>query len=175
MIQNKTLSILTIINILFINIFASKDNLLSSNLSRIANNSVRDYLLFLLICFLFGVNEYLILKRYNLKKLYILGFLSLLIGAVTPYNYLNTRALSSDIHLIFGFVSIIFILIVELSLIIYIRNINIILSNILLYGLAIVALITLYFYGAYGFMNGLNELIYLDYILLSQLVINNVI
>lgn len=173
--KKKLINILTIINFIVLILFAIKDNLLSSNLSRIANMTLLNYIEFIIVSLLFGYDMFLMLKRLNQNRLAYIGFISLLIGGIVPYNYLNTLAFSSNLHLISGLLSIIIIFIIELLFINHLGVINNKYKNLLLSGLVIVAFITLFLYGKYRFMNSLNELIYLCFVLKSISVINNVL
>ena len=174
-IEKKLIKILTFLNLILLILFSLKDDLLTSNLSRIANASKLNYIEFIIISLLYGLEMYLILKRINMNKLAYFGLPSLLIGGVVPYNYLNTTAFTSNLHLICGLVSIIIIFIFEL---LFINNLNMNFNKyrkLLFFGLAIVGFITLYLYGRFGFMNSLNELIYLCFVLKSVYVVNNVL
>lgn len=171
MMTRKTIiKFLSIINIVLLIIFSLKDNLFYSNLSRIANSEDYLYFIFLFISLLFGINLYLYIKDINSKVAYI-GLISLLVGSITPYNYLDSNALTSNIHIIGGFLSILLILVYEIYIIVYLKSINNNAYKLVFYSLLIIGFITIYLYGKYGFMNSLNELIYLVFVQISLMFI----
>lgn len=172
--NKKFFNTLSIISTVSIALFSLKDNLLSSNLSRIANATREGYFYFLLICLIYGLVMFLTLRRIGLGKLSYVGLISLLIGGIVPYNYKNSNSLSSNLHLIGGLLSIILILICLIYSISKFSTKNIKLAKIFIYGLIIVSMITVYLMSKYGFMNSLNELIYLEYSIVIMTTIFNV-
>lgn len=174
--KNKTIIIiLCVINVVSLLLFSLKNNLLSSNLSRIANQSKEDYFLFILISLFYGFMLFLLFIDMQLKKYAFLSLFSLLIGGIIPYNYLDTLAISSNLHLIGGFFSIVALLILYIQILNKLNILNIKFSNFLKIGLIIVCLIFAYLYGKYGFINSLSELSYLYLIIIGVLLLNKVL
>lgn len=168
-------NIISIITLIFLTYYSFKDNLLTTNMSRIANSSSIDYLLFIILSILFGIVIYKSLRRVAYTNIAYFGILSLFIGGIVPYDYTKPGELTSNLHLVFALGSIIIILVFEVMIINRFRLVNIKLANYLYMGLLIIACITVYLYGKYELMNSLNELIYLGYIIISQMVIYNIL
>lgn len=168
-------NLISIITLIFLIYYVLKDNLLTTNISRIANRSSIDYFLFIILSILFGITIYKALRRVAYLNLSYLGILSLFIGGIVPYNYLEVSSFNSNLHLILALSSIIIILILELLIINRFKLVKLKLANYLYYGLIIVAIITLYLYSKYDFMNSLNELIYLGYVLIINVIVYNVL
>ena len=172
--QNKKFfNLLSIFTLIYLFIYSFKDNLFTSNLSRIANKSNIDYLLFLVLSNLFGICYYVSLKTQHLNKLAYVGFISLLIGGVVPYNYQDTGAFSSNLHLVCAYLSIGLILICEIYSIFYFERINSKINKVFKLLLLITALLAIYQYGTYLFINTFVELVYVSVVLVSQVVIVN--
>ena len=177
MIEKKKIkfNIISILTFVCLLLFSFKDNLLTSNFSRIANKSIKDYLLFFIISLLFGVMMFFVLNKQHLHKLKYLGLISLIVGGIVPYNYLDTNALSSNLHLIGAYLSICVILVCLLTSIYYFGVHHKKIADIL-FGLVVFdALIVLYLYGNYGFINSLAELIYLLFVIILEAIIYNVL
>ena len=175
MIQKKlTYNLTTFITLVYLFLYTFKGDLLESNLSRIANQSVINYVLLIALCILYGILLYSGLKKQLFNKVFLyLSFISMLIGAIIPYNYLKVNSFNSNLHLGFAIVSCTLTIFIEyLSL----SKFQILIPKIgktLMFGFIIVVGIGIYLYGKYMFVNGLNELILLSYVLLSQMIIFN--
>ena len=172
--KKKTYNLTTILTIVYLFLYTFKADLLESNLSRIANQSVINYLLLIVLCVLYGIVIDSSLKKQAFSFLFVvLGSISMLIGAIVPYNYLKVNSLNSNLHLGFAIISCILTIFIEyLSL----SKFQVLIpkkGKILMFGFIIVVGIGIYLYGKYMFVNGLNELILLSYVLISQMLIFN--
>lgn len=171
-----TFNILSILVFIYLVIFSFKGDLLTSNLSRNANVSNKDYILFIVLCILFGILMFISLRVQHLYKLSYIGFISLLIGGIVKYNYLDSNAFSSNLHLVCAYLSVGLLLICELYSVFFFERINHKLNNIFKWGLFLIALLTLWEFGTNLYINSLVELVYVGFIIISQtLIVNSII
>lgn len=177
--KNKKLmlfNLLSIIVLIYLIIFSFKGDLFTSNLSRNANVSNKEYLLFVLLCILFGIFMFISLRIQHLNKLSYIGFVSLLIGGIVKYNYLDTNAFSSNLHLVCAYISIGLLLVIELYSIFFFERINHTLNKIFKWSMFLIAMLTLYEFGTNLYINSLVELVYIGFIIISQtLIVNSII
>lgn len=171
--RNKLLNILSLIVFIYLIVFSFKANIFSTNLSRVANSSSTNYFSFLLLCFLFGLFMFNSLRIQHLNRIAYVGLFSLLIGGITPYNYIDTNSFFSNVHLIGGYLSIGFILICELYSLFYYERINKKVNYVFKICLIAIAGIAIYQYGTYLYINTFVELIYVGFVLISQTIILN--
>lgn len=164
---------LSVSTLIYLLIYSFRDNLFTSNLSRIANHSIKDYLLFLVLAILFGVLLFVSLRIQHLNKLSFIGLISLLVGGIVPYDYKNVGSFSSNLHLILAYLSIFLILICELYSLFYFERINKRFNSAFKWCLLIIALLGIYQYGSYLFINTFVELVYTSFVLISQMIIVN--
>ena len=169
--RNKTnYIILCLVTLVYLFIFSFQNNLFTSNLSRIANSTKKGYFSFLVLCILFGLVMYFSFKKMGQNKLAYVGLISLLIGGIIPYDYLQTNSLFSNLHLIGSYISLGLILILELASMFYFENIKPSINRIFKYCLFAIACLAIYQYGTYLFINGFIELIYLSFVIISQML-----
>lgn len=175
MIQKKiTYNLTTVFTLVYLFVYTFKGDLLESNLSRIANQSVTNYVLLIVLCVLYGILIYSGLKKQAFNPvLLFLGFISMLIGAIIPYNYLMVNSFNSNLHLGFAIASCVLTIFIEYLSLSKFQIIIPKIGKILMFGFIIVVGIGIYLYGKYMFVNGLNELILLSYVLFSQMIIYN--
>lgn len=175
MIQRKTsYNLLTIITTVYLFLYTFKGDLFKSNLSRIANENVCNYVLLIILCLLYGTLLYSSLKRQTFTKPYlVMAFISMLVGAIVPYDYLKVNSFNSNLHLGFAIISCMSTLLIEFISLYQFKIIKPKIGNYLMFGFIIVVGIGIYLYGKYMFVNGLNELILLTFVLTSQMIIFN--
>ena len=172
----KLYNILAIANFLLLIYCSFSNDVFNSNLSRNANYSANNYIVFIILCILFGLFMFISLKVQNFNKLAYIGFISLLIGGVVPYNYLNTNAISSNLHLICAYLSVGLILICDLYSVFYFERINTKLNKVFKYLMVIIAALAIYQYGTYLYINTFIELIYVGFTIIAQtLIVNSII
>lgn len=168
--RNKIIySILTTISFILL-VFYSIRDLLETNLSRIANYSMKDYFLLMTILLFIGISTYIILKKLNYRKYSLIGLFIIIIGAIIPYNYLDEASFSCTLHTILAYVSFVAIMLVIIMIGIRLRIYNKRKYYFMCIIFMIVCAINLYEFGKYGFVNTLMELTYIGYLLLMQIV-----
>lgn len=175
MIKNKRLSYIAfaLIVIASLIVYSLKDSLLDSNFSRIANKTIFNYLSLFLISCLYGLCLFISLKTQHFRRLKYLGLISMLIGAIIPYNYLEVNSFNSNLHFLFAIISCASTLLIAYLSINRFSYIFPKIGKILFACFIIVIGIGIYLYGKYMFVNSLNELILLIFVLISQMIIYN--
>jgi len=168
-------SIIGVVSLGFIGFVASRGDLLLSNLSRISNSDNTLFVVLLIGSLLLGIVTFRALRRTAYVNLAYFGVLSMFIGCVVPYNYLDQAALTSNLHLIFAYISMAFILVLNVLILLRCKLVKPKLARVLFVCLAIVVGIEAYLYGTYLFMNSLGEVIFLTYVVVSETIVYNMV
>lgn len=170
MTRKRVYDVLFIIDSVFLLSFIFSDKLLSSNLSRVFNSNLKAYFLLNLFSLTYGINLYLVCVRRNLHRIKYLALLSPVIASIIRYNPAYPNALSSNMHLLCAYISCILITLIEM-IILFRYNLELKMRRILINVYIIIFVFSLYLYIDQLFVSLLNEIIYLEAILIINLVI----
>ncbi|MDO5439937.1 MAG: UDP-N-acetylmuramoyl-L-alanine--D-glutamate ligase [Erysipelotrichaceae bacterium] len=169
----KYFNILAIITLALLVYTSLSNDLLTSNLSRNANYSIIAYVVFITLCILFGIMMFISLKAQGFNKLAYLGLVSLLIGGIIPYNYLDSLSINSNLHLICAYISVGLTFVLEITSLYFYERINKKVNRVFKLCLFIIGLYVIYQFGSYLYINTVVELSYLGFIIVSQMIIVN--
>lgn len=169
-------NIFVYLEIAYLGFLVFKGNLFDTNLSRVCNAFRYGYLMLNVMTFSFGVISYITLNVIKLDKYKYLGLISLLLGSIISYNPTYPNALDSNIHLVFAYISLFSVTVIQLIKLFRFKIYRSKLSDYLTYIGVIIFAYNFYSFLDIGYVNSFGELIYLSYLLISDLIIyNNVV
>lgn len=171
MTKKKLYNLCFILDLIFLLSCLFVKELFSSNLSRLFNRNIYTYLFINLFSISYGYCLY-----YAADKLYsrisFLAFIAPIIGSIIRYNPAFPNALSSNIHLLSAYISVILIGLIELLILRYFI-LNLKLRNFLRNVYIIIFGICLYLYIDQMFVSLFSEILFLMVILLINYILIN--
>ena len=168
-------SILDIFEIIYLGFLVNLGNLFDSNLSRVCNRLNYGYLMLNIMTLIFGFISFVTLRKMKLDRYKYLGFVSLFLGSLIRYSPDYPNAFTSNLHLIFAYISLFSVTIIQIVKLYKFKIYNFKIENILKYMGVIIFAYCLYSFLNIGFVNNLSEWLYLSYLLLSDLIIYNIV
>lgn len=161
------------LDLFYLGFLVLRGNLFDTNLSRVCNSFDYGYLLLNMMTLIFGIISCVTLEKMKLNKYKYLGLLSLILGSIIKYDPTYPNATNSNVHLLFAYISLFTVTIIQIIKMFYFKLHKPKISDILTYTGVIIFAYNLYTFLDIGYVNSFAEWIYLSYLLISDLIIYN--